>query len=373
MNAKTGEWFDLPFPADAKYYFWFDTMHFGFLPQNLETIYLFDIRSGQGSIQFVPKDSTKFIDVNEYSPQALRIKRRIYSPDIYFFDYVDLPNSRYISRTGRYSAAVTDWDDPANPLKITDNRTGKIVWESDQFDGTWESEFAWSPWWDSYIAVVEGTPDGVSSSLVTRNTSLVLIDVNTGELVTEYTADIGNIKWSPDGSRILYQSTLSRYGTLGVAFKGAPCIFDVIATKNRCLLNIPLSHIPAGVELETTGLYSWSPDGKSVRYIYLYVQPETQRRSGNICIYDLVNGNISCPTENLIQAQGWGISYYDFSPDGQFINFCYSESSILDNYIGSGYDALINVTGTGLTTWIGLGENDAPQCSYSKQVWRPLP
>ncbi len=372
LNPETGQWADLPFPADASYYFWFDNMHFGFLPKNLASMSLFDLETGQGSTQPVPEDSIQFIEVNEYAPQALVVKRRTNSPEKYFFDYVDQPNSRTTSRSGRYSAE-TNWDVAGNPIKITDNTTGEVVLESDLSDGLWESEYAWSPWQNRYIAFVRGSPDGETSSLITRNTVLKVIDVKNGDLVAEFKGDIGNIQWSPDGSRILYQSVWARYATMGIPVKGAPCIFDIVSLKNRCIRKIPEAPAPAGYQLETTGLYSWSPDGQSLRYLALYVQPESSKHIGEICTYDLAKGLVACPMEQLVEPQGWGISYYDYSPDGQFINFCFSESNILDSFIGSGYDALVKADGTGLLTWIGLGEKGEPQCSYFRQVWRPSP
>ena len=282
---------------------------------------------------------------------ARQVKRKPASPDVFIFDAIDQPRSRILNRSWRFTAQV-NWDLAGNPIKVVDNETGETLWESDLKDGMWESEFAWSPHINGVIAFVRGSPQSETSSLITRNTELTLINVNTEQVVAEFKADMGNIKWSADGSRILYESVFARYATMGVGSRAPACILDTLSLSNRCLWNIPQALPPPGYQLETTGLYSWSPDGQSIRYMILYSDGANEPAyKGNVCIEKLVDGTIFCPTASVQEPNGWGISYYDVSPDGQYINYCYSKSTILDNSIGEGYDALIHVDGTGFRSW----------------------
>ena len=371
LNASTGEWFEVPFPTDVRYYFWFGAANFGFLAADFQSMTLFDLNSGYGLPFPVPEGAAAIVRDYGAGPQALTLRRVPSVPNLYFFRPADQPDLGAISAYGHYSAVI-DRGISGNPLTITDRATGATVWQSSLVDGLWESEFAWSPVSDKTFALVHGTPENEASSLVTKNTFLQVIDVKTGEVKAEIRDDIGRILWSPDGSRILYQDLMSRYSTLGYAFEGAPCIFEIQTGRRSCLRSIPHTHIPGGFELVTTGLYSWSPDGFTILYMALYNNAETKKRAGNVCQYNLVNGQITCPTESIVEPHGWGISGYDFSSDGQYLSLCFSESSITNDYVGLGIDALLRLADKSLVTWQNLAEDGIPQCSYSRQIWRPL-
>ena len=372
LNARTGEWFELPFPEDAAFYFWFDASHFGFLSNDLQTMVLFDLSTGRGAVLPVPQGAMDLITGSGYRPEALYLYRVPSAPDKYFFERVFLSSLDVLSAYGHYTAEMNG-DIGGNPVSITEKSSGKVVWRSNQEDRLWESEFAWSPVDDETFAIVHGVPQDEFSGLVIKSAELQVIDLKTGEVKAELRDDIGNILWSSDGSRILYEDSLSRYSTLGYAFQGAPCIFDVRTQKRVCLRSLPGANIPAGYRLVTTGLYTWSPDLGSIRYMALYYNEESHAQVGNVCIYALVDGKITCPTAGLSEPHGWGIRGYDFSPDRQFLSFCYSESNITNDYIGDGYDALLDLSSGRLITWQNFTEDGLPQCSYSRQAWRPLP
>jgi hypothetical protein len=372
LNADTGEWFEIPFPADVRYYFWFGAANFGFLAADLQNMTLFDLNSGYGVPFPVAEGAADMVREYGFGPEALSVRRVPSEPDQYFFQPVNQADLGAISAYGHYSARMNG-DTPGNPLTITERPNGAAAWQSSLVDGLWESEFAWSPVSDKTFALVRGTPEDEASSLVTKNTFLQVIDVRTGNVKAEIHNDIGSIRWSPDGSRILYEDVFSRYSTLGYAFIGPPCIFDIRTSQRSCLSSIPKAHVPAGYSLVTTGLYTWSPDGFSIRYMALYFNREEFKSAGNVCIYNLVDGEITCPTEGLVEPHGWGISGYDFSPDGQYLSLCFSGSNITNDYIGEGYDALLRLGDDGLMTWQNYPEGGHPQCSYSGQAWRPLP
>jgi hypothetical protein len=373
LDADTGEWFEMPFPADARYYFWFGAANFGFLAADLQTMTLFDLNSGYGLPFPLAEGAADMVRDYGFGLQALSVRRVPSEPDQYFFQPVNQADLGAISAYGHYSARI-DRDTPGNPLTITERPNGAAAWQSSLVDGLWESEFAWSPVSDKTFALVRGMPENEASSLVTKNTFMQVIDVRTGNVKAEIHNDIGSIRWSPDGSRILYEDVFSRYSTLGYAFVGPPCIFDIRTSLRSCLSSIPKAHVPAGLKLAFTGLYSWVSDGFSIRYMAAYYNPDTHSPAGgNICVYNLVDGGITCPTEGLVEPHGWGISGYDFSPDGQYLSLCFSESNITNDYIGEGYDALLRLGDDGLMTWQNNYDKGYSQCSYSQKVWRPLP
>ena len=47
LNALTRERYDIPFPFDARTYFWYENLHFGFLSKNYQTMYVLHMSTVQ--------------------------------------------------------------------------------------------------------------------------------------------------------------------------------------------------------------------------------------------------------------------------------------------------------------------------------------
>ena len=212
---------------------------------------------------------------------------------------------------------------------------------------------------------------GEFSDFITEPITLTIVDVTTGNVLGSYEGNFGMVEWSPDGNKLLYEDALSNYKNYGVAFTDAPCILFLNLAEKRCLRAIPRL-VPDGHQLVTTGSYEWAPDNQTILYAYIY---ETQGNwLGKLCIYSLVTGYINCPVENLEAINGMTIGAPDISPDQQFIHFCYSASSMLNDYVDTGYDGLIRVDGTGFFSWVGATHDGGPfeTCSVGT-LWRPSP
>ena len=193
-----------------------------------------------------------------------------------------------------------------------------------------------------------------------------------GEIISTYSGNFGGLSWSPDGRKILYQDPLVHYHNYGIPFQDAPCILILGSGEKRCLRSIPRM-IPTGYELLTTGVYEWASDSNSIYYTYLYSLPSQWNIMGNLCNYSLVNSHINCPTQGLEALQGRSVNSYSLSPDEQFIHFCYSASTILNDYADIADDGIIKVDGSGFFSWVGTIQDGGPQTCSIDTLWRPLP
>ncbi len=370
-NAATGEKYDIPMPKDTSGYFWYDNAHFGFLSNDLVSIY--KINMGTGKV-------TK-IDI---SPQEVRLLNKVQD-----FDYQNLAGDkatalRVMSDNSSNSGMLFEqarkndksknrlftakWGENNSTIVIVNNNTNQIVWESQPANNVYGIEFLWSPTDENLLAYLQGKPEPLNG-FIAESVILTIVDVANGEIISTYSGDFGALKWSPDGKRILYQDPWFRNG---YAFRDAPCILALVTNEKICLLTIP-SIIPPGYKLATTGIYKWSNNSNHIYYTYLYRSPDETENFGNLCIYNLIDGNIHCPTQDLEVLHGRSIVYYDFSPDEQYIHFCYSASTILNDYADTANDGVISVDGTNFFSWTGAIIDGGPQsCSYNS-LWRPQP
>jgi len=381
LNAATGEWYYLPFPSDAQTYFWLDSMHFGLLSKDLQTMYLIDVKSGQVTSILIPQSSTSGLKLSALI-QPIQVNRGSKVGEYLFENSLDY-SRRFASATSHYRAN-SDSNQESRPITVTEVNTGQVILQLNPLPGWLNNYYAWSPVDESYLAVVEGQPDQtVDFWFPVKNTTLRVYDVTTAQIISSIKADIGSFVWSPDGNRILSQDAISLYWNFGYGFRKAPCIFNVQTGENKCITRIIDRPTPAGYVLGTSTDYQWSPDGKSISFVYEYDSPSEMK--GTVCIYNLLDGNFNCPTDRLSRLPewsgnfwlgGWNINYYDISPDRQYLHFCFSSDSLhSDSQGGPSNDGLIRMDGQGLIYWFDEVNGDYPksQCSYSGSIWRPLP
>jgi len=268
-----------------------------------------------------------------------------------------------LSRNGRFSA---EWDENQMGIVVTDNQTNQVIWESELFQDTYGTSLRWSPKDESRLAYLRGKP-GERSEFITELITLTIVDVVTGKVLGSYAGDFGRLEWSPDGQKILYEAPITYYG---LAFTDAPCILFLNIGEKRCLRSIPRL-VPEGYDLTTTGVYKWGLSNETIYYTYIYGKEGNW--IGNLCMYSLVTSYIICPTENLEALRGMTIIDHDISPDQQFLYFCYSASSLLNDYADTAYDGVIKVDGSGFFSWKGLVQIGGPQVCSPSTLWRPLP
>jgi len=372
-NAITGDSYEILMPKDVSGYFWFDNANFGFLSKDLTTSYRINLPTGQVFSQEVPQESTRFLsqEYDDYENKSGSTANELIllkdsSTNNLVFERVRWHDK---SKSGLFSAQW--YGDNNTGIEVIDTKTNQIVWQSPLSYGMYGTEFLWSPTNDSQLAFLQGKPEPLNG-FITESMVLTIVDVITGKILSSYSGDFGILSWSNDGEKILYQNAQSRYRTYGYGFVDAPCVLFLELGEKRCLRSIPRL-VPTESTLETTGVYEWGKDNQSIYFTYLYSSPKANSYSGDLCIYSLINSHIDCPTQGLDVLKENSIVYYDLSPDQQFIHFCYSASSILNDYADTAQDGIIKTDGTGFFSWTGATIDGGPRsCSYGS-VWRPLP
>jgi hypothetical protein len=371
INASSGEMVDISRPSEVRGCFWFDNLHFGFLSNEYNFIYLIDTTNGEVSTSKITPQATRLLDKSS-NHEFLVIRPDPLSPGGIMFLRAD--PYKFLNENRRYSASLDDGEQ-GSPVTVTDRETGNIVWQSTN-DGLWDFNFEWSPARDDYLAVVGSlTRVDPYDNFLPTTSSLRVINVETGEVLAYHTGSIGTLRWSSDGTQILYLNIQSLYWNFGFPYLGDPCIYNLLTGESKCLKMILYHPRPEGYQLVTTGQYQWNPDGKSIYFVYVFGSEEKMQAS--LCNYDLLTGNITCPTDSLVAEieknvdweNGWNVQTPDPSPDGQFIYFCVSSNHPLsDDQAGPSRDALTTRTGTGFITWV----SQIYQCS-SSHIWRPFP
>jgi hypothetical protein len=375
-NAASGEKYDLSIPDDVRGYFWYDNNHFGFLSNDLKSIKLIELTTGQ-------------ISENPLAPESLRLwnlehenylisGRELVALEIL---HNNTNSEILLEQTGWYwntksksKQFAAKWSTDDNAITVTDTKTNHVIWELALSENRYGTEFVWSPVNENYLAFLQGSPEPLNG-LITEDMTLTIVDVVKGKILSSHNGDFGVLRWSPDGKMILYQNPLFLYRNYGFAFKDAPCILILETGEKRCLRSIPRL-VPTGYNLGTTGVYKWANDSKSIFFTYLYFLESAPQYEvlGNLCNYSLVDSHINCPTQDLEVLHGRSVVYYDLSPDEQFIHFCYSASTILNDYAGIANDGIINIDGSGFFSWVGTIIDGGPDESCSiAALWRPPP
>lgn len=356
FNVATGERYEIPMLKDTSGFFWYDNMNFGFLSKDLKTAYRIDFRTGNISPEAISPQSTRLLD-KDWVNGLVRFKE---TNNEFVFD------KAMFSSTSKNKSFVTECAGDPNTIVVTDTKTGQVIWESDAIENVWVAGCAWSPIDDNQLAFLQGSPKP-QSDFVTENISLTIADVATGKIISTYAGNFGGIRWSPDGTKILYQDPLVDYRTYGISFQDAPCILFLKTGETRCLRAIP-HLVPNGYKLETTQNYEWGRNSDAIFYTYVYASQSEEKTLGNLCIYSLVDGHITCPTQNLDVMQGNSVGLYDMSPNQEFIHFCY-----WNNSTGNSDDGIIEFGGNGFFSWTGAIQDGGPTVCSFDTLWRPLP
>ena len=340
---------------------WYDNMDFGLLSDDLKTSYKYNLQTGEVSTEPVLSESTRFLSrdwvnglITFHDPSNGETT----------FDDVRQTNK---SLNKLFTAEANE----DSVLMVTSNKTNEVVYEFSLPENRYVTEFIWSPINENELAILHGSPEPLNG-FITEDMTLTIVDVAASKILSSYDGNFGIIQWSPDGKMILYQDPWFRYRNYGVSFKDAPCMLFLATGEKRCLRSIPRD-IPSGYNFSTTGVYKWSKDSNSLYYTYLYSSPSENRMLGNLCNYSLLTSYIHCPTQDLAVLHGRSVPSYDLSPDEQFIHFCYSASSILNDYADNANDAIIKNDGSGFFSWVGTIQDGGPQICSIDTLWRPQP
>jgi hypothetical protein len=361
FNAATKEKFNLNPPMDFGGFFWYDNMNFGLLSKDMETAYRFNLETGQMITSSVSSQSTRFL-YKDWANGLVTFTDP--SSNEMIFDTLWETNK---SLNKKYTA---EWVD-RHVIRVTETATDQFVWESSESKYRYGAEYVWSPVDESQFAFVQGSPEPLNE-FITDKLILTVVDVSKGKILSTYSGNFGPLEWSPDGKKILYLDPYFRYRNYGYGFTEAPCFLVLGTGEKRCLRSIPRL-IPTGHILLTTGVYHWTKDSNSIFYTYVYSLPSEWAISGNLCNYNLIDGQINCPTEGLAELKDRSVIYYDLPPDEQYIHLCYSKATILNDYADTSNDGVIKTDGTGFFSWVGTIQDGGPQTCSQDTLWRPLP
>lgn len=167
-------------------------------------------------------------------------------------------------------------------------------------------DFAWSPVGEK-LAILQSKfpPNGFT---YTRGKWLQIFDPNTGEVVNTYYGDFGDIDWSPDGTKILFNGV------------NKPCILNLASGEMTCML------IQTRLSQE---YYRWSPDGKKIGYV------RKENSIWSFCFIDLDALWVHCPSKKFEELSARDIGYFTWSPDSNYVE-------IYDDTVGQAFSDVIS-------------------------------
>jgi Tol biopolymer transport system component len=150
--------------------------------------------------------------------------------------------------------------------------------------------------------------------------------------------------WSPDGSMMLYKGQ-------------GPCILKWQSGDHWCLDDGRRIH-----GAETVLDFRWSPRGDQVSLNYF------DGKSGGLCVIDLEDGGIVCPTMGMVGFSGSHIREYSWSDDGKYLIFFSATGSCphCDGYAQPRV-GIVSIDGTSDVYPIDGLRYESPEVS----AWRP--
>ena len=294
VNAATGESHEILMNRSTSGFFWYDNQNFGFLASDLKTVYRLNLTSGKVFLEEIPPLAARLVEpdwITGFVNGLNMVDLSASNQEITF----TATWQQDISKSGIFTAMKKrDWDG----ITVINNVTNETVLDIKTPDKTYITVYIWSPENNNLLAYVQGKYDD-GFNFITEDMTLNIVDVTNGKALKTFSGDFGWMSWSPDGNKLLYRNAKSNYSTYGIGFTEAPCIIFLNMNEQRCLQSIP-RNVPSGYTLATTTQYEWSSDSERIFYRVLYQKDqETYSIRGDVCIYDLINGHIVCPTEKL--------------------------------------------------------------------------
>lgn len=366
FNPDTGESYEILMNRSTGGFFWFDNQNFGFLANDLKTVYRLNLTSGKAFVEEIPPLAARLVEP-DWNGFVNGLKIVGNPDDAQEFTFTSLWQVD-VSKNGTYAATRKSGQEG---IAVINNVTEEIVLDITTPTETYVTVYKWSPVNNNLLAYVQGEY-AYPSDFITQEMTLHIVDVESGSSLKKYSGNFGWMSWSPDGEKILYENAQSVYHNYGIGFTEAPCIMFLSMDEQKCLNSIP-RNVPPGFKLATTTQYEWSSNNERIFYSTLYLKDqELYSIRGDVCIYDLINGSIVCPTEKLEDLNERGVSY-SLSPSEDYIYLCISKSTALNDYADESVDGIMKIDGSGFFTWQGtIQDSNFKICSYDV-LWRPLP
>ena len=343
VNAETGEQFkpDVP-PARAM--MWLDPHRFGLLALEGEAITSIDFADSSIETTSLEAEGIRLVGGTEtLGPDDLECAMMPW--ELEDGGAVGQERTVLVSPRRSYSAGLSlfaklgtdEYDDldPFDALEVERVGSGELVWSADpddEYDATFEYEFAWSPVEPNKLAVVECGIGQLDRCILQR---LYIVDVVSGEELASYPGEFMDIAWSPDGRMLLYTSpewVLPRVDQLlsQIEFAGPPCVLDVTTGENECFDEVLALHFPEGLTMDPSSRQvtelRWDRSSQGFHYLYRGVRYELDEQGAladtiplaGLCHMDLGTRRIDCPSEDVPELQGVWIDHVVLSPNQEF-------------------------------------------------------
>jgi hypothetical protein len=203
---------------------------------------------------------------------------------------------------------MKDFSNEENSLSMEYLDSGEVIRVTQESDGIYDVEYAWSPVSNELAVIQSSAPafPSVGGQVVYGDTHLILYDADQKRITKDFEGDFAYINWSPNGRYILYQTPLAD----GLGYNPAACILDVQIDKRTCFDTIANQTIDA---YNTD--YEWLPDNRGL----VYLKQANSGEYNHFCIYKFQEDRVDCPTRRVSQISNRKIFQYSLSPDGRFI------------------------------------------------------
>lgn len=330
VNSQTGDHLDIDVQREFYFYYWKDFRTITFL---------------QGGDCLDPPTTIFEIDIWDYSLKEF---------DAYY--YPDKIRNCY-SYANENIAIDYDAFEPF--VTVTDTVSGEAYLLTNPNDGIVDISFRVSP--DKKFVAVSQAAIGYEYSeiwipYVGNQISIYRLSDQTLVMTITEDVELASITFLPDSNKIIYLR------------EDTPCLIVVSSKSKKCIHNIPQA-------FPDSRIYLGEPlqDSQLIGFIYL----NNNIHHGGVCFYDLVTGEINCPTDNFDELNEFSIINYSLSPDDKYLLIIYDGKGCpWCDYARNPQIAVMDFSGTEMH-YLGdsLGISHLPPLWWSDKLdstWQPL-
>lgn len=309
INPAVGEDFSIPVPGLRGYFWMEDGLHFGFWVERAKHVSIVDACSGSVENYQLSPRANEIISA-EHSSQSWGVQAGDPgSPQFLILKRDDAAN--FLSASGKYEVLEDiNGDDQISVKDLSNDHISDLTAPARY---PIPIDWAWAPKGDRLAVLWSDTQTG---HMVLFGSVLQLYDPEHETIRTIAQENLRQIRWSPDGNRIVYQKGAYHYQ------QGA-CIVDLDPLKRKCFF--PEDLFDQEVSLSQ---FHWLHDNRSLSYLYYLgelVDPQTGEHysEGGLCVVDDNLERNFCPTDNIPELDRKAMILYHQSPDDSYYLILY--------------------------------------------------